>query len=1011
MSEEWPPRSDRTPVVPPRRRRRGPLLPTLVVLGVLIVAFVGFAEIWTNFLWFDQLGFGEVLRTQLLTQALLFIAGALVMGISVWVSLSAAYRTRPVYAPSTPEQASLDRYRETLEPLRRLVAIAVPATLGLFAGSAAAGQWQTVLLFLNRATFGTTDAQFGLDAGFYVFTLPFLQFTVGFATAVLLLSGIGALVTHYLYGGVRVGGPGPRTTSEARIHLATIAALFLLVRAAGYWLERYAIMNNENSTFSGPGYTDVNAVIPARALLAAAAVLVALAFAYTALRGNWRIPALGVGLLVLVAVVAGGVLPQIIQRFQVAPNAAEREGPYIQRNIDATRIAYGIDATKKVGYDAQLSAEKGALAADARTLPGIRLLDPSLVSPTFQQLQQIRQYYHFPNPLDVDRYTIDGETRDTVIAVRDVNLNGLPGAQRNWVNDHTVYTHGFGVVAAYGNQRTTAGEPRFFQSGIPSSGDLGDDFEQRIYFGENSPEYSIVGAPDGAAPVELDVPDTDGTAEQQNFTYTGDGGVSVGDPFNRLLFSIRFRAEEILLSDRVNSESRILFDRSPRERVEKVAPWLTLDGDPYPAVVDGRVLWIVDGYTTTSHYPYSTSARLDEATETSVTDQQNASVQQLLPERINYVRNSVKATVDAYTGEVVLYAWDAEDPLLRAWQRVFPDSVQPLSEVSGDLMSHFRYPQDLFKVQREVLQRYHVIDSGTFFTSQDFWSVPNDPTLQTSGTVASGLPPQPPYYLSLRMPDQETPAFSLTSTFIPTSEGEAPSRNILTGFLAADGDAGNEAGVVRPGYGQLRLLELTSDSIPGPGQIQNDFNTNGQVANELNILQLGDSTVRRGNLLTLPIGGGLLYVQPVFVQSQGETSFPLLRRVLVAFGGQIGFGETLDEALDDVFGGDSGVQAPDAGAGGGTPTATPPVSPGSSATTPSPTSSPTGTPTTSPPAQTGDPAARLDAALQDAQQAIVDGEAALAQGDFAAYGEAQDRLQEAIERALAAEAGLAGETP
>lgn len=989
-----------------RRRRRGALLPTLVVLGVIVVAFVAFAEVWTDFLWFDQLGFGSVLRTRLLWQALLFVSAGVVMAAAVWISLTVAYRSRPVYAPTTPEQASLDRYRETLEPLRRLVAIAVPATLGLFAGSAAAGQWQTVLLYLNRVSFGTTDAQFGRDIGFYVFELPFLQFATGFATAVLLLSGLAGLVTHYLYGGVRVGGPGERTTREAQAHLASIAALFLLVRAAAYLLESYAIMTKEGGLIAGPGYTDVNAVIPARTLLAVAAVLVALAFAYTAVRGNWRIPALGVGLLILVAVVAGGVLPQIIQRFQVNPSAAEREGPYIDRNIQATRAAYGLDDIETIDYNAELTAERGALADDARTLPGIRLLDPALVSPTFRQLEQIRQYYQFPDPLDVDRYTIDGETRDTVIAVRDVALAGLPTGQRNWVNDHTVYTHGFGVVAAYGNKRTGAGEPEFFQSGIPATGDLGE-FQQRIYFGENSPDYSIVGAPAGGDPVELDVPDTEGTGTQQNFTYDGGGGVSMGDPFNRLLFAIRFRAEEILLSNRVNDESRVLFDRNPRERVEKVAPWLTLDGDPYPAVVDGEVLWIIDGYTTTSRYPYSRSARLDEATETSVTGE-NASVQQLLPARINYVRNSVKATVNAYTGEVSLYAWDAEDPLLEAWSDVFPGTITPLDEVSGDLMSHFRYPQDLFKVQRELLQRYHVTDASSFFSGEDYWSVPNDPTVDTAPTVAAVGRPQPPYYLSLRMPGQESPAFSLTSTFIPTGEGEAGRRDVLTGFLAADGDAGNEAGTVRSGYGQLRLLELRNrETIPGPGQIQNDFNTDGQVANELNILQIADSQVLRGNLLTLPIGGGLLYVQPVYVQSTGDTSYPLLRRVIVAFGEEIGFGETLDQALDDVFGGDSGANAPDASDVTDDPSPSPTPSPSA---TPSPGASPTTSPpTTSPPAEAGDPAARLEAALQDASQAIQDGEAALADGDFTAYGEAQDRLQAAIERALAAEAELTGE--
>lgn len=1006
MSEDWPPSGpQRTePRRPqPRRRRGGALLPTLIVVGVLVVAFVAFADVFTDFLWYQQLGFSEVLRTRLLWQVLLFVAGAVAMGVSVWVSLSVAYRTRPIYAPSTPEQASLDRYRETLEPLRRLVAIAVPATLGLFAGSAAAGQWQSVLLFLNQQEFGEQDPIFSRDLGFYIFSLPLLQFAVGFATAVVLLSGLAALVTHYLYGGVRIGGPGERTTPEARVHLAVLAALFLLIRAGGYWLERYALMNNDGDLIAGPGYTDVNAVIPVRTVLAIAALLVALAFAWTAVRGNWRIPALGVALLVVVAIVAGGVLPQIIQQFVVAPNAIERERPYIENNIAATRAAYGLDGVEVTTYETELEPERGALAEDARNLPGVRLLDPALLTPTYQQLQQIRPFYAFPDPLDVDRYEIEGETRDTVIAARDVNLAGLPSSQRNWVNDHTVYTHGYGVVAAFGTRRTPDGEPVFFQSGIPPVGDLGtdEDFQQRIYFGEDSPDYSIVGAPEGSPAVEYDFPVASGD-EAVEFTYDGDGGVAMGDAFRQLLFAIKFRAEEILLSDRVNEESRIMFDREPRERVEKVAPWLTMDGDPYPAVVDDRIVWILDAYTTTSNYPYSRSTVLDEATATTLTET-GQSVQTLLPERVNYVRNSVKATVDAYTGEVVLYAWEPEDPVLQAWRSIFPDSVTSLENVSGELMAHFRYPQDLFKVQRELLERYHITNPDEFFTGEDYWSVPPDPTVGGDGSLLQVS--QPPYYLSLRMPGQEQPSFSLTSTFIPTTQGESGQRNILRGFLAADGDAGDQAGQVRDGYGQLRLLEISnSETVPGPGQVQNDFNSNNEIASELNVLELGESTVLRGNLLTLPVGGGLLYVQPVYVRSVGETSFPLLRRVLVAFGNETGFGDTLDDALDDVFQGDAGVDTGEI-EGGGEPSPDPTA-------TPSPTESPTATPDTpaetTPPAP-GDPQTALRQALQDANQAIQDGEQALRDGDFAAYGEAQERLDEALTRALLAEAEISGQ--
>lgn len=1008
----------------PRRpgRRPGALAPTLAILGALVFLLVLFAELWTEVLWFRELGFVEVLRTRIVTQAILFVSAAVIMGVAVWASLTIAFRARPVYAPSTPGQEALDRYREQLEPLRRLVGIAVPVVLGLFAGSAASGQWQTVQLWLNRTPFGRDDPEFGLDIGFYVFTLPLLQFVTGFATAVVLLAGLAALLTHYLYGGLRLSGPGERTTPQARVHLGILGAAFLLLRALSYWLERYALMTIENNRITGPLFTEVNAVIPARTLLAVVSVLVALTFLWTVIRGNWRVPALGVGLLVLVAVAAGGIWPQVIQRFQVQPNELTLQSPYIDRNIEATRAAYGLDGIEVQDYDAELEAAAGQLAEDARTIPGIRLIDPNLVSPTFRQLQQIRPFYAFPDQLDVARYDIGGEVRDTVISAREVDLNGLPQGQRNWVNDHTVYTHGYGVVAAFGNQRTQGGEPVFFQSGIVAPAveeeevetvsDLGN-FEQRIYFGESSPDYSIVGAPEDAAPQELDYPDSTVPSNQRNTTYTGDGGVAMGDFFSRLLFAIKFRAEEILLSDTVNPESRVMFDRQPRERVEKVAPWLELDGDPYPSIVDERVVWVVDGYTTTNQYPYSFSTSLDEATATSVTAGGADNIATLLPQRVNYVRNSVKATVDAYDGAVTLYAWDTEDPILQAWSGVFPDSVQPLEEISGELMSQVRYPQDQFKVQREVLERYHVTDAASFFNGTDFWSVPEDPTTPDLAAL------QPPYYLSLRMPDQDAPSFSLTSTFIPTTEGDSDDRNVLTGFLSADADAGSEAGAPAEGYGQLRLLQIRNDeTVPGPGQVQNDFNADPAINQELNVLRLGESSTINGNLLTLPIGGGLLYVQPVYIQSTGSTQFPLLQRVLVAFGNDLGFGETLDEALDDLFEGDAGADAPDADAevlpdtgigeepdiGSPTPeTSEEPAAPSPEATT--------GTEPTTPTVSPVDPAtaqAQLDAALQDARQAIEDSQAALGDNDFAAYGEAQERLTAAIEQAIAAEESLGG---
>ncbi|MFI6426269.1 UPF0182 family protein [Promicromonospora sp. NPDC050880] len=986
----------------PRARRRSPLGVAVVAVAVLIAALLLLAQFWTEVMWFTQLGFSSVIWTEWGMRAALFAAGFLIMGGAVFWSFTAAYRSRPIYAPSTPEQATLDQYREAVEPLRRVVMIAAPVLVGFFAGVAASAQWRTVLLAFNGEPFGENDPQFGMDLGFFVFMLPALRFTVGFLISVVVIAGIAGVITHYLYGGLRVGpaaAGGPRTTTAARVHLAVVGAVLLLLIAANYWLDRYSILTNAGDRFDGASYSDVHAVIPAKGILTVVAIFVAALFVVTAFRGDWRLPAIGVGLMVVSAIAIGGIYPAVVQRFQVNPNAQELESEYIQRNIDATLSAFGIEDIEKEQYDATTQAEEGALRADADTAASIRLLDPQIVSPSFRQLQQNKQYYNFNDSLSVDKYEIDGESRDTVIAVRELNLDGLGQDQRNWVNDHTVYTHGYGVVAAYGNQPGPDGRPAFFEGGIPSQGAISDmegEYEPRIYFSPSTQTYSIVGAPEGTEPWELDYQADDADdGGQVNTTFTGDAGPDVGSFGSKLLYALKFGEEQILFSDRVTSESQILYDRDPQQRVSKVAPWLTLDNRVYPAVVDGRVKWIVDAYTTSDAVPYSTSTPLDEAVADTLTQQQGGAV--VLPEEVNYIRNSVKATVDAYDGSVDLYAWDDQDPILKAWTNIFPASVKPMDEISGDLMSHLRYPEDLFKVQRTLLSQYHVTDSAEFFSGQDFWNNPTDPTSETTPA-----PLQPPYYLTLQMPGQDESTFSLTSTFIP---GGNTDREVLTGFLAVDADAGNEAGTKSEDYGKLRLLELPRDTtVPGPGQVQNNFDSNPTISEQLNILQIGASTVRRGNQLTLPVGGGLLYVQPVYIQSTGGTQFPLLRKVLVSFGDDIGFADTLDEALDQVFGGDSGAQAGDAG----TAEDEAPVAPPDGETGTDPTTEPSTEPSTEPTdgateepgtAPTGD----LDAALQEAADALADSDAAQRAGDWAAYGEAQDRLQKALEDAIAAE--------
>jgi uncharacterized membrane protein (UPF0182 family) len=974
-------------VRPGRRSPRVPLLITIGILAALVIMFFIFAGLATDYLWYQQLGFTRVLVTQWITGTSLFFIGFVGMAVPVYFSIDIAFRFRPVYAKLNSQ---LDRYQQVIEPLRRTVMFGIPVVLGLFGGIAASSRWSMILQYFNRTPFGKVDPQFHLDIGFYVFSLPFYQGLVGFASAVVLLSAIAALATSYLYGALRFSGREVRISRVARIQIATTAAIYIGLQAISIWLDQYATLTDgSNKLFTGATYTDVFAGIPGKQILAYAAAVVAILFIFAAIVGRWRLPLIGTALLIVISLLIGAVYPWIVQRFTVDPSVKSVESSYIQRNIDSTRDAYGVSNVKETNYAAKSDATKGALASDAITTENIRIIDPSLITEAFAQLQQYKQYYSFPGTLDVDRYEIDGKMQDTVIAVRELNVSGL-GSSNTPYNSTFVYTHGYGVVAAYGNQRSADGQPVFLESGIPVQGKLGtaSDYQPRIYFGEQSPTYSIVGG-NGLNKVELDYPSgNDNNGNNATTTYTGNGGPKLDNVFTKLIYAIKFQSEQIFLSDAVNSKSQILYDRDPKTRVQKVAPYLTLDNDPYPAIVDGHVVWIVDAYTTSDNYPYSTQESLSGAVAGS-TDTASA----FASNQINYIRNSVKATVDAYSGKVTLYAWDNTDPILKTWEKVFPTTVEPMAKMSATLLSHVRYPEDLFKVQRTILGTYHVTDAGSFYSGDDAWTTPTD----TTASSTSAKSEQAPYYLTMKLPGQD-PAFQLYSTYIPQQTNAANSRNVLTGYLTANSDAGDTPGKISKDYGKLTLLALPKDdNVPGPGQVQANFNSNTTVANELALLAQGDTQVKKGNLLTLPVGGGLLYVQPVYVQSTSNGSYPILQKILVAFGDKIGFEDTLKGALDDVFGGNSGATTGDSGlpangsGTGGTPATGSSGSGtgGSTGTTPSTGSGATEN-------------AALKAALAQAQSALNDRAAAYAKDDLVAAAQADVKLQQALEAAVKA---------
>ncbi|TQK51996.1 hypothetical protein FBY35_2421 [Streptomyces sp. SLBN-118] len=934
----------------PSRRVRT-LLMTLGVLAVLAMAFVMFAGFWTDWLWYRSVHYSSVFTTTLWTKVGLFAVFGLLMAAAVGINIWLAHRLRPPLSAMSMEQQSLDRYRMGIAPYKKWVLLGITTLVGLIAGASATGQWRTWLMWVNGVSFGQKDPQFQMDVSFYAFDLPWYRFLLGFGFAAAVLSLIGAALTHYLYGGLRITSPGARATGAATGHLSVLLGVFVSLKAVAYWLDRYGLAVKSSDfkatgNWTGLRYVDANAYLPAKTILFCIAVICALLFFATLWRRTWQLPVIGFGLMVLSAILIGGLYPAIVQKFQVQPNEQAKESPYIKKNIEATRHAYGIDKADPEDYagkgDTRRKAQQRAAAPSAASY---RLVDSNVVSPAFQQLQQERKYYQFPATLDVDRYPgTDGKPQDTVIGLRELNIKGIQ--KRNWINDHFTYTHGYGAIAAKGTNtitdpdKGTVGSPDFTESGMPTGGQLGT-YEQRIYYGEKTEQYSIVGGPQKELDYEASVGPTKYTS------YKGKSGVNLSNPLNRAAYAVAFSEPQILYSGAVGEGSRILYNRTPKERVEAVAPWLTIDGDAYPAVVDGRIQWIVDAYTTTNGYPYASRTTLGDTTADSLTTNQRAVVAQ--QNQVNYIRNSVKATVDAYDGTVNLYQWDTEDPVLKTWMKAFPGTVKAKDEISHSLKAHLRYPQDMFKVQRELLTRYHVTEPEQFYSGSDAWQVPDDPTNKDTSAV-------PPYYLSLKMPGDQAQKFSLTTTFTPAG------RPNLGAFMAVDADANSEK------YGTIRLLRVT-ETVQGPQQVQSELNGVPEVATFVRDLRGTDSDIEYGNLLTVPLDGGFLYIEPVYARG-GSANYPLLKKVAVAYGGgKPVFKDSLPEALDAAFA-QPGTEQP--------PTTTPP-------------------PGTKPPA-TGDAATK--AAIADALKAHQDAEAALAKDpkDWEAYGRAQEALDDALRR-------------
>ncbi|MEV6386718.1 UPF0182 family protein [Nocardia xishanensis] len=893
----------------------------LLIIAALFVATLlilpRLVGVYVNWLWFGEVGFRGVWLTVLLTRLSLFVIVGLLIGGALFAAMWLAFRSRPLVVPISEEEDVLRPYRDMVFRRPRRFGVGIAAALGVLCGLIGQSGWVTVQLFLHGGSFGIEDPQFGHDVGFYVFDLPFYRLVVNWLFVATVLAFLACLATHYLFGGLRLAGSSPGLNHPARVQLAVLAGTFVLLKAAAYWLDRYSLLSTRSKepTFAGPGYTDINAVLPARLILFAIAVICAAAFFAAVVVRDLRIPAMAAALLLLSSILVGAVWPLAVEQFSVRPNAADMERVYIERNITATRQAYGIgsDHVQYQDYPGIGTKPPPEVPADVTTIADARLLDPNVLSRTFTQQQQLKNFYSFPPHLDLDRYPIEGQLRDYVVAARELTPSALSGNQRHWVNRHTVYTHGNGFVAAPANRvnaavREAAGDAASSNSGYPiySVSDIASQSaghqvipvnQPRIYFGEviaeADPDYAIVGG--GTEPREYD---TDTT----KYTYTGAGGVPIGNWFNRLAFAISYSERNIIFSKAIGSGSKIIFNRDPRHRVELVAPWLTTDHNPYPAVVNGRIVWIVDAYTTIDGYPYAKHTTL-EALEPGEQAGRGSH------RDISYLRNSIKATVDAYDGTVTLYQVDQHDPVLAAWMKVFPGTVEPESSISPELRAHFRYPENQFEIQREMLAKYHVDEPREFFTTNAFWSVPSDPTVEAN-------PHQPPFYVLAGDADTAKPTFRLATAMVGFN------REFLSAYVFAESDPQN--------YGKITVLQLPTDSITqGPQQIQNSMISDTRVASERTLLERSNR-IQYGNLLTLPIAdGGVLYVEPLFTERISTTpdgsTFPQLARVLVSYrepgtgGVLVGYAPTIAEALDQVFGPATGRLATAPGGGPGAP--------------------------------------------------------------------------------------------
>ena len=838
------------------RRRTG--LSVLVLIGLAVVmGSTSLATLYTDLLWYEELGqtgvFWTTLGSRWGTGVAFAVVSFLLIYANVWVARKLAPRAllRAVEEIGDPRvDETIRRVRQSIEPYLRLILIGGPAVLAAGIGASLATDWTTFRLALTGVEFGAVDPQFGRDIGFYVFSLPALRLVADWLFSTLLLTLVVTAGVHVIDGAVDLRARVDRFAPHVKAHLSVVAGLALASKAFDYWLSIYELNFSPRGQVLGASFTDVNAQLPALYILIAIALAAAVALLVNIRQQGWRLPIVALGVWVAASVLVGQVYPALVQQFRVDPNEIAAEQPYIERNIAATRAAFDLDDIEVQPFPASETLTAEDIAANVATIENVRLWDPNVVVNSYKQLQEIRFYYDFQD-VDVDRYTIDGEYRQVLVSAREMNLAELSETASTWVNQHLVYSHGYGAVVSPVNLAGSDGFPRFIVRDLPPTGstDLVID-EPRIYYGEETFEYVL--APTGLD--EFDYPIGDENAVNN---YDGAGGVPSGSPLDRIAFALRFGSAKILLSEYVNDDTRMLFRRSLGERLEALAPWLWLDDDPYMTIIDGRLVWILDGYTWSDSYPYS------ERTEFG----------------INYMRNSVKVTIDAYDGTTTLYAFDDEDPVLAAWRAVFPGLLVDGDRMPEGVRAHLRYPEDLFRIQAEVYKTYHMLDPRVFYNKEDQWQLPGE------GSAAG---PMLPYYVLMKLPGEETEEFLLMQPFTPRNKQN------MQAWLAARADGED--------YGRRLAYTFPRQTlVQGPDQVAARINQDPEISQQLSLWNQRGSQVIFGNMLVIPLEESLLFIEPLYLQAE-ETAIPQLTRVVVAFADRVAMEADLQTALEKVFG-------------------------------------------------------------------------------------------------------------